>query len=80
MSGGHFNYNQYRIEDIAVEIDVMIESNDDQILAVFGARRGYGYPPEVIEKFKEALAFERKLSPLIANINSPDNKREESKI
>jgi hypothetical protein len=33
-----------------------------------------------IEKFKEALAFERKLSPLIANINSPDNKREESKI
>jgi len=32
-----------------------------------------------IEKFKEALAFERKLSPLISNMNSPDKKREESK-
>ena len=32
-----------------------------------------------IEKFKEALAFERKLSPLISNMNSPDKKIEESK-
>jgi hypothetical protein len=26
-----------------------------------------------IEKFKEALAFERKISPLITNINSANN-------
>jgi hypothetical protein len=32
-----------------------------------------------IVKFQEALAFERKISPLIASINSTDKKKEESK-
>lgn len=54
MSGGHFQYQQYRIEDIAVEIDEIIESNDDETLDRFGQRRGENYPSEVIEKFKEA--------------------------
>lgn len=50
MSGGRFQYQQFRIEDIAVEIDEIISSNDDG-LHEYG---GKGYPPEVIEKFKEA--------------------------
>jgi hypothetical protein len=54
MSGGHFQYQQYRIEDIAVEIDEMIESNDDETLDQYGGRRGNGYPPEVIARFKDA--------------------------
>ena len=54
MSGGHFQYQQYRIEDIAVEIDEMIESNDDETLDQYGGRRGNGYPTKIIEKFKEA--------------------------
>jgi len=36
MSGGHFEYQQYRIEDIAVEIGEMIKSNDDQSLDEWG--------------------------------------------
>lgn len=54
MSGGHFQYQQYRIEDIAVEIDEMIGSNDDQSLDEWGQRRGNNYPPEILEKFREA--------------------------
>ena len=54
MSGGHFDYAQYRIEDIAVGIDEVIEANDDETLNECGQRRGNGYPPEVIEKFREA--------------------------
>lgn len=53
MSGGHFQYQQYRIEDIAVEIDEMIKSNDDQSLGTW-LRRGNNYPPEILEKFREA--------------------------
>ena len=40
MSGGHFQYQQHRIEDIAVEIDEMIRENN--------------YPPEILAKFREA--------------------------
>jgi hypothetical protein len=53
MSGGHFQYQQYRIEDIAVEIDEIIRSNDDQTLDEWGQRRGNNYPPEILEKFCE---------------------------
>ena len=54
MSGGHFNYGQYRIEDIARDIDELIDSNDDESLNEYGQTRGHGYSPEIIEKFKEA--------------------------
>jgi hypothetical protein len=54
MSGGHFQYQQYRIEDIAVEIYEIIESNDDKTIDQYGQRRGNGYMPEGIEKFREA--------------------------
>jgi hypothetical protein len=54
MSGGHFNYQQYRIEDIAVEIDELIAANDDETLDQYNTRRGNGFPSDIIEKFKEA--------------------------
>jgi len=54
MSGGHFEYQQYRIEDIAAEIEELIKSNNDERKDEFGYTRGRNYPPEIIEKFKEA--------------------------
>lgn len=54
MSGGHFEYQQYRIEDIAREIDGLIESNDDSTPHTYGGTIGNFYPPEIIERFKEA--------------------------
>jgi hypothetical protein len=55
MSGGHFEYQQYRINDIASQIKELIESNDDESLNEWGCRRGYGYSAETIEKFKTAV-------------------------
>jgi hypothetical protein len=54
MSGGYFNYAQYRINDIAVEIDELIKSNDNKTLDEFGWEEGNNYFPAIIEKFKEA--------------------------
>jgi hypothetical protein len=55
MSGGHFEYQQYRIEDIARGIEELVESNDDESLNEWGDRRGRGYSAETIEKFKIAV-------------------------
>ncbi len=60
MSGGHFEYQQYRIEDIARGIEELIESNDDESLNEWGDRRGRGYSVETIEKFKIAVDTLRK--------------------
>lgn len=56
MSGGHFNYQQSRINDIADEIEYQIDNN--------GETSDYGYTteysPEVIKEFKNAVYQLRK--------------------
>ncbi len=54
MSGGHFNYEQFKIKTIADSIQSLIDSNDDQRLNEWGSPRGRGYSPETIEVFRSA--------------------------
>lgn len=69
MSGGHFDYIQYRINDAANEIEKIIALNnvekrkedlerwdyDEDGNVEELAKYYYCYPDEVIEKFKEAV-------------------------
>ena len=57
MSGGAFNYNQYRIQAIIDLIADIILKNDSTELDGSGYRIGAGYPPEIIAKFKEGLEY-----------------------
>lgn len=52
MSGGHFEYQQYRLHDIAEMIDELVASNG--VPNEFGYAREYS--AETIEKFKLASA------------------------
>jgi hypothetical protein len=69
MSGGHFDYQQYRIEYISVEIDEVIKSNDDESLDEWSQRRGNKYPPEIIEKFREAVHTLRQAAEMAQRID-----------
>lgn len=63
MSGGHFDYNQHRIRDIADEIEQLIHNNGKKKnykVSSWENEHYYEYPPEVIEKFKEGLDILRK--------------------
>ena len=60
MSGGHFNYDQYRIGYIADEIEELIASNYEDSLDNFGYRIGRGYTSETIAEFKTAVELLRK--------------------
>ena len=55
MSGGHFNYTQYQIGQIADEIKLLIERNQDESLDEFGDPVGLFYSKETIDRFKEAV-------------------------
>ena len=55
MSGGHFNYDQYRISQIAEEIENVIYHNDDETLDEYGSTKGHGYSPETIAEFQKAV-------------------------
>lgn len=59
MSGGHFDYDQYRIRNIAESVDSLVRNNDSQEVDDWGYSIGYGYPPEVIAEFKEGYRILR---------------------
>jgi len=55
MSGGHFDYKQYSISDIADEIENVIELNNSKELDDFGSTIGHGYTTETIAEFEKAV-------------------------
>lgn len=57
MSGGHFDYLQYRIHDIAESIKEAIEGNTQKPDFFYGEWEGQLYPDDVIEEFKKGVAF-----------------------
>jgi hypothetical protein len=60
MSGGHFNYDQFRIGEIANEIEEMIQNNNIDAKDSYGDPVGYHFTPETMAKFQEAVATLRK--------------------
>lgn len=61
MSGGYFDYEQYRFHDIAESIKYEIDSNgtpyEDEYRNEFCFKDGKRYPENIIEKFKEAYRY-----------------------
>jgi hypothetical protein len=55
MSGGYFNYDQSRINQIAEEIENVIFYNDDETPDEYGGTKGRGYSPETIAEFQTAI-------------------------
>lgn len=69
MSGGHFNYKQHEIRDIAEEIDEIIANNDITEKDRYGDPIGHGYSPEVIERFKEAVLTLRRATVMAQRVD-----------
>ena len=55
MSGGHFNYDQYKIGQIADMVEQLIISNDSQELNEWGDTKGLGYSKQTIAAFNQGL-------------------------
>lgn len=59
MSGGHFQYKQWEISNIADEVEQLILTNDSEEKDEWGDRKGYHFTPETIEEFKKGLVLLR---------------------
>ena len=57
MSGGHFDYNQYRITTIADTIESMIWNNNSQEVDQWGDTIGNEYSEETIAEFEKAVFY-----------------------
>ena len=59
MSGGHFNYDQYKIEQIADDIEQIIFSNNTNKVDQYGDRLGYRFTQKTIAKFQKTVSLLR---------------------
>jgi hypothetical protein len=80
MSGGHFNYKQYELGQIADEIEQLILDNDSKEVNEYGDTKGYGYSPQTIEAFKyariallHALAYVQRIDWLVSGDDGEDS-------
>lgn len=55
MSGGHFDYQQHRIGDIADTIQGLIDNNHSDALDRYGYPLAREYGPEIIAAFEQAV-------------------------
>lgn len=60
MSGGYFNYDQYRIQYIADAIEQLILDNDSTEVDQYGFSKGNGYSADTIEEFRVSLLHLKK--------------------
>lgn len=57
MSGGHFNYKQHSLLDMADDIGGFILTNDSTEKNEWGDPIGRQYSPETIEEFERAMVI-----------------------
>jgi len=69
MSGGYFDYNQHKINDIAEGITSLIESNDSTEKDEWGEDIGHHYPEHIIAKFKETKAMCERLAHRVHSVD-----------
>jgi hypothetical protein len=55
MSGGHFDYNQWKIQMIADEIEQLIIDNDSEEKDEWGEIKGHHFNEDTIRQFKAAV-------------------------
>ena len=65
MSGGHFEYKQYEVDQIAEGIDSLIRNNDKK--DEWGSANNYS--KETLDKFKEARDTARKAAKMIQRVD-----------
>ena len=57
MSGGHFNYVQYNLEDIADEIEKLVQENNSNEVDEYGQLIGRNYSEETIAELLIGVTF-----------------------
>ena len=57
MSGGYFDYEQYKIGQIADQVKHLILTNNSVELDKYGYNRNHSYSEETIAEFKKGLYY-----------------------
>jgi len=69
MSGGYFDHEQYKIREMADDIDNLIQHNDDKRIDEYGDVIGNNYSEAILTKYKEAVITLRMAEKMVQRID-----------
>ena len=69
MSGGHFDYKQYVLGDIADQIQELIDNNENETLTPWNTKKGNFFNEKTIAEFKAAVYLLRSTQILVHRID-----------
>lgn len=69
MSGGYWDYIQYRFQDIGDDIDKIIEQNESDEMTEWGDTVGRHYKPETIAKLKQTAKHVRETAIMLQRVD-----------
>lgn len=70
MSGGHFDYNQYRIQEVAFDLRNLIDKIESGFIDEWGINFAENYgKPEILEKFKLTLDYLEKTHKMVHEVD-----------
>ena len=69
MSGGHFDYKQYVLGDIADQIQELIDNNENETLTPWHTKKGNFFNEKTIAEFKAAVYLLRSTQILVHRID-----------
>jgi hypothetical protein len=69
MSGGTWDYIQYRFRDIGDDIDRLVAENESKELNDWGEVKGHHYNPATIEKLKIAASHVRETAIMLQRVD-----------
>lgn len=80
MSGGHFDYMESVISDIADSIEQIIRNNDDKAIGEYGEPKGRGYRKDTIrslwsayESMRSCAVFAHRVDYLLSDDDGEDS-------
>jgi hypothetical protein len=69
MSGGYWDYIQYRFQDIGDDLEKIVEQNDSEELDEWGQVMGRHYKPETIAKLKQTAKHVRETAKMLQRVD-----------
>lgn len=69
MSGGRFQYNQYRLGEIADQIEEEIRINNSVEKDEWGYKKGHGFSADTIQRFSLAITALRRAETMAQRID-----------
>ena len=69
MSGGHFNYLQNQLSNMAEQVDELIQDNEEEGFDEWGGKLGTFFDNDIVDKFKKTSHYLKQTAEMVQRVD-----------